>query len=152
MDYSIQDFLQAQLETHEYRYAHPDLQAYYAQKAQAFRAAFHLSLDASERNRVQPPAPTAVPALFDSALDSYVAIQTPFSGYFETPRGWDTTYEQYGPEFEQQAEHLRALHRNFMLALLNRWYGPVNAHVSSADLFHYGFDDRATAPDRDAYL
>jgi hypothetical protein len=55
--------------------------------------------------------------------------------------------EQYGPEFGQQVEQMRELHRRFMLATLEKCYGPLTATVSSEDLLQHGFDDTATAPD-----
>lgn len=148
MQYSIQDFLQAQIDGHIYSHAHPDLQTYFTRKARAFRAAFRMPLDAHGVNR----ANSTLRMLFQSSLSSYIAIRTPFSNYLEVNREHMAIYEQYGPEFEQQAEHLRVLHRRFMLNLLEKWYSSLTTTVLSEDLLHHGFDDTASAPDPADYI
>lgn len=143
MQYSIQDYLQAQIDGYLWARAHPDLQTYFVSKARAFRAAFRMPIDSHDIDRFQ----RTLQMLFQSSLRSYAAIQTPFSGYLEAPREWEEIRKQYGPEFGQQVVQMRELHQRFMLALLEKWYGPLTTTVSSEDLLQHGFDDAATAPD-----
>jgi hypothetical protein len=102
-----------------------------------------MSLDRHDSDRVKRHWHT----LFSSSLRSYAAIQTPFSGYLEVPREWVPFIEQWGPEFGEQVEQMRELHRRFMLAILEQCYGSLTTTVSSEDLLEDGFDDTATAPD-----
>jgi hypothetical protein len=152
MHYSIRDFLQAQLAAHAYRHAHPHLQTYFTQKAHAFRAAFRMSLDPSEGDAAKRLLASTYSPLLASALDSYVAIQTPFTGYLEVPRRWMAMIEQFEPAFAQHVAQMQELHQRFMLTLLENWYGPLTTNVTSTDLLQHGFDDTVTPPDPTDYM
>jgi hypothetical protein len=145
--YTIHDLIVARIQAQRTRnFRQADLAEYYRRRNEALQAAFGIHFTHEE---LPSTAPRALPMLFTSTIDSYLALRTPFSGYLEAGLGVAEMAEEFGQPFQMLYEQGIAEHWKLLNTLFERWYGTVTKTVTSEDLLRYGFDDSQPVPQED---
>jgi len=139
--YNYKDLIKAYISAKRYQDASPELRDYYADLYSCLSSFFGIDLIEIEQKANLKSQYCGLDSLFHKALDQYLGISSPFSGFLEAPRRICDLYKKYGKRLTEIENAYKAACFDLMREIYKIVFGATDKQITSDELKRLGFDD-----------